>query len=383
MISPRTLCLSMMMLVAGLPLRAVETNADSVVIESLSSPDRFSSLERSLRRQLAAQPLRIDTAVALSKLLIDRSRMQGDPRHAGQALAVLSRWPEAVTAPIEVLMQRADAQQHLHDFKAARLNLEQLVKRDARHAQAWLSLATLHRLQGRYSDSNQACAVLSRLNQSVYANACLAENWGLMGQTKKSRDTLQQLISDDSVLDEQRAWLLTTLAELEARCRQYAAADKSYRAALRLSPRDSYLAVSYADFLLSRGRAPEALSLLKEHARSDAVLLRQVRARLDLNESGAVSDLEELSQRMSQEKLSAQERLGHAREHAMFELWIRRDSTRALELARLNLTVQREPVDLLLFAQAAQASKQRGAVKEVIQLKKDMGLFDERIDELL
>jgi predicted Zn-dependent protease len=232
-------------------------------------------------------------------------------------------------------------------------------------------------------ESNQACAVLSRLNQSLYAEACFAENWGLQGQTKKSRDTLLRLISGDGVAEEQRAWLLTTLAELEARCRQYPAADKSYRTALRLSPRDAYLAVSYADFLLSRGRAPEVISLLKDFARSDAVLLRLTRARQELKAPGAASDREALTQRMNLEKLSEQERIGHAREHAMFALWIQKDSNRALEFARLNVTVQREPIDLLLFAQAARASKQGGAAKEVVQLKKDMGLFDERIDELL
>ncbi len=382
--SARLCLLSLVLLVMGQSATAAaEAASDNTVIESLPASSRVSAQERSLRQQLAVQPSSASTAVALAQLLINRSRSEGDPRPAGQALAVLMPWQDAASAPIEVLMQRANAQQHLHDFQAARSNLEQLVKREPRHAQAWLTLATLHRLQGRYVASNQACAAVERAGEAFYAQACFAENWGLQGQTQKARSALQALAANDGRTSDQRAWLLTTLAELEARSKRTGPAEQAYKAAMLLSPRDAYAAVSYADFLLQQHRAADAVVLLKDQSRSDAVLLRLTWARQQVQAPEAVQDLKELLERMKQDKLSAQERLGHAREHAMFALWIQKDAKQALVLARANLTVQREPVDLLLFAQAARLSQQRQALKEVSQLKKEMGMFDERLDALL
>jgi predicted Zn-dependent protease len=382
----RLFLLTWVMVVTGQSAVAVEAVSDDTVIESLPNASRVSAQERSLRQKLTKQPTNAGAAVALAQILIIRSRSEGDPRPAGQALAALMPWPDAATAPIEVLMQRANAQQHLHDFQSARLNLEQLVKREPRHAQAWLTLATLHRLQGRYAASNQACSAVERAGEAFFAQACFAENWGLQGQTRKARGALQALAANDGSSLDQRAWLLTTLAELEARSLRLAAAELAYKAAMLSSPRDAYAAVSYADFLLQQNRAADVVALLKGQTRSDAVLLRLTWARQQLKAPQAAQDLKELSERMAQDKLSAQERLGHAREHAMFALWIQKDAKRALELARSNVTVQREPVDMLLLAQAARAipaSQQAAALKEVGQVKKQMGLFDERLDALL
>ncbi len=377
--------LSVVLLTGPLAMAVAQPVSDNTVIESLPASIQVSAQERSLRQQLAAQPSNatVAVAVALAQRLVDRSRSEGDPRPAGQALAVLSPWPDAATAPIEVLMQRANAQQHLHDFQAARLSLEQLVKREPRHAQAWLTLATLHRLQGRYVASNQACSGVERAGETFFSQGCLAENQALQGQTQQARSSLRQLAEDDGRTADQRVWLLTTLAELEVRSKRTAAAEQAYKAAMLLSPRDAYAAVSYADFLLQQNRPADVVALLKVQARSDAVLLRLTWARQQLQAPEAVADFKELGERMKQDKLSEQERLGHAREHTMFALWIQKDAKRALALARANLTVQREPVDLLLLANAARASQDAAALKEVRQLKKEMGLFDERLDALL
>ena len=52
-------------------------------------------------------------------------------------------------------------------------------------------------------------------------------------------------------------------------------------------------------------------------------------------------------------------------------------------LARGDVARQREPLDLLVFAQAARASGQREAIEEVRRLKASIGLHDRRIDALL
>jgi len=56
---------------------------------------------------------------------------------------------------------------------------------------------------------------------------------------------------------------------------------------------------------------------------------------------------------------------------------------RALALARGNVEQQREPLDLLLLAEAAKASGEAAAIDEARRLKAALGLHDRRIDALL
>jgi hypothetical protein len=67
----------------------------------------------------------------------------------------------------------------------------------------------------------------------------------------------------------------------------------------------------------------------------------------------------------------------------MFALWIDGAAERALQLARGNVAQQREPVDLLVFAQAARRSGQDSARDEVRRVVDAVGLRDERLRELL
>ena len=67
----------------------------------------------------------------------------------------------------------------------------------------------------------------------------------------------------------------------------------------------------------------------------------------------------------------------------MFALWIDGAADRALGLARGNVAQQREPLDLLVFAQAARRSGQASAREEVRRTVDTIGLHDERIRELL
>ena len=135
-----------------------------------------------------------------------------------------ARWQpasEAARAPTEVLLVLAEAEQYLHHFDGATRRLQALTQRDPGNAQAWLLLTTLHRVQGRYGPSDQACAVLARLRVQPYAEACAAENAALRGQFDAARSRLQALIVR-AAEPSTRNWLLTSLAELEQRAGQIA-----------------------------------------------------------------------------------------------------------------------------------------------------------------
>ena len=59
------------------------------------------------------------------------------------------------------------------------------------------------------------------------------------------------------------------------------------------------------------------------------------------------ADVDELRQRMALANQRPEARTSHAREVAIFALWIDKPPRRALELARENVIHQREPLDLL------------------------------------
>jgi hypothetical protein len=73
----------------------------------------------------------------------------------------------------------------------------------------------------------------------------------------------------------------------------------------------------------------------------------------------------------------------HGREQAMFALAIDNAPARALGLARGDVELQREAIDVLVLAEAARASGEATAIDEARRLKATLGLYDRRIDALL
>ena len=311
-----------------------------------------------------------------ARALLEAARRAGDPRLAGRALARLSRWASDQRAPAELVLLLADTEQYLHRFGPATERLQALVSRAPAQPQAWLMLATLQRVQGRYHQSDAACLALVQLRAHPYGGACTAENLALKGEFDTARRQLQALIALAGEPGA-RAWLWTTLAELEQRAGRAAASDQAWKQSLA-SARDSYTAIAYADFLLDQQRPREAWALLQAEPRSDAALLRLAIAarRARLPEARALEA--ELRERFAQ----ADQRSGpsgHERERALMALDIERDAAAALRAARANVEHQREPLDLLLLARSAAAAGDAAAVSEARALARQIGLRDMRL----
>ena len=354
---------------------------DSDVIEVLPAGGSAAE-DRKLRRLWASQPTDATTAVSLARRYLSRARELGDPRYAGQALAVLQGWPDPKTAPDDVLLLQATLQQYLHEFEVSAGHLELLVARRPEHAQAWLTLATVRRVQGRYAESNVACQGLLAAGVRLESQACLAENASLLGDNEGARRSLQQLLEPPRLPSSTRAWLLTTLAELELRDGQPVAAETAFKQALEVE-NGGYTLLTYADFLFEQKREEEALALLLPQPRTDAVMLRLAMVGARLNTPNAAVDARVVREAMAQANLRPEARSTHAREQAMFALWVEDKPAAALALARENVRRQREPLDLLVLAHAARASGDANAIREADQLRKEMGLHDQRLDALL
>ncbi len=362
----------------------ITPSRDDEVIEVLPATGGNRGEERQMRKRLAAAPDDAALAVAVAKRYLEQAHESGDPRFAGLALAALRAWPEPSKAPGQVLLMQATLQQFLHEFDASVANLRLLLARPGgeRQPQGWLTLATVLRVQGRYGDSDAACRKVAAAGAALYGSACLAENAALRGEVAAARKTFEGLLADPRLPTAARGWLTTSLAELEERDGRVAAADAAYRAVIRIAP-DSYARTAYADFLIAQKRPAEALAALTDEVRSDAVLLRLAIAGSQAHSTGWQRDVAEMRERISLANERPDARIFHGREQAMFALFVDGDADKAVSLARGDLTQQREPLDLLVFAEAARASGRAAAIDEARRLKVAQGLHDRRIDALL
>ncbi|HTU68598.1 MAG TPA: hypothetical protein VMF52_21845, partial [Steroidobacteraceae bacterium] len=358
----------------------VHPQQDDEIIEVLPAVSGNRAELRALRATLAKNPVDVDSALRLSSAYMEQARRDGDARLAGRALAVLEPWPDPRRAPDAILLRLAGIQQYLHDFDAARASLQVLVARSPGNAQAWITIATILRVQGKYAASDQACESLAGGGVRLYREACLAENASLRGDFARARDSLDVLLRGQ-LPAETRNWLLTTLAENEMRAGRPASAERAYRDALT-QQRDGYTLMSFADFLLDQRRPAEALALLAAEPRSDAVLLRIAVAGKQSRAAGAEADIRELRDRMALAALRPEARIAHAREEAMFTDSLGDGACAALDLARVNVSHQREPLDLLLFARVAKACGDGAAQREAAAVIAETGLRDARIDAL-
>lgn len=358
---------------------------DQEVVETLPTRSSWSREERRLRREVGAQPSDPTLAVQAAGALLQAAREQGDARYAGQALGALRAWePLSDATPVPVLVMHATVAQFLHDFDGAEATLNKALAKDRGQAQAWITLATILRVRGRYAQADAACNGLARAGQNFHAIACLAENAGLRGDHAGARQSFEQLLASPAVQGAAQAgtrqWLLTSVAELEERAGRPAAAETAYRQALA-AQRSGYALLAYADFLLGRERAREVEPLLRDAPRSDAVLLRLAIA-AQRTPGAPAREADELRSRFEAAALRPGTGAVHAREQSMFALEVRRDARGALELARGNIALQREPIDLLLYARAAVAAKDESARREVAAVMQQMGLRDARVDAL-
>ncbi len=370
---------------AGFALQAASALAvpltpktDDEVVETLPTLGAFAAEQRTLRRQLASQPRDAATALALSKSTLARARNDGDARLAGQALGVLRAWDGDDQAPIEIRLQRATLLQHLHQFDAATKELEGVLREQPRHAQALLTLATIHRVQGRYEESDAACARLSAAGQPLYGGACTAENRALRGEFDAARRRLESLVNQVPGNPGWAAWIRTTLGELELRAGRRDAAVVQLQAALRLE-RDPYTRLALVDALIEGRRFTEAQALLAEAGDGDAALLRRAIVAQALGTADAAAQKRALAERYAQAALRPEAAAVHARERARFALEVEREPQRALELARSNLKTQREAIDLVLMDRAARAAGNAAAQAEVAALAQRIGLRDARL----
>jgi len=319
-----------------------------------------------LRSALKQNPQDLETAVNLAWRYYGLVAQEGDPRYLGYAQAALAPWWNLAEPPIPIQILRASLAQFRHDFAGAMTDLSNVLSRDPAQSQARALRATLHIVQARYSQARADCLALDGVGRNLITTGCTAMVDGLTGNAPIAYDRLlQELRLSPNAPPGEKLWALTRLAEIAQRLGRYSEAQTHFRDAFNLGIADTFLLAAYADFLLHQNRPLEVETMLKDHLRSDALLLRLVLAKRLL----AREDVAELETILAARYAAAQLRNDtvHQQEEAQFELKVRGNAARALHLAQENWKVQLEPRDAEIYLQAALALKNRAAAEPVLQ----------------
>jgi hypothetical protein len=305
------------------------------------------------------------------------ARESGDPRYLGQAQAMMGEHWSNPQASHELLTLQASIEQSRHEYAQASKTLRLALQRPAASkAQAWLTLATIERVQGHYVDALKACSGITEPLAQLYARACMLETISMQGQWVSAREGFAQLLLEQR-LPSQQAWLASLQAENELRAGDKATAIKFFALSLTLE-NDSYTAIAYADTLLDQAQAQAALDVLKTQANTDSVLIRRARAYKMLGNSEAQAIERELTSRFA---VLAQRggMLGHERERALFEWQVRGNVSAAWAAAQENIKLQRESIDWLVALRSAKAAGHETEHQRLLKSLAQSGLKDSRL----
>jgi hypothetical protein len=319
-----------------------------------------------LRSQLQRDPNQQDIAVQLARRYYDMVGEEGDPRYLGYAQAALAPWWNMPQPPVEVQVLRASLGQFRHDFASANSDLNQVLEREPRHVRARVLRAVLAIVQARYAAARTDCLALHGLTSELLAVGCEAAIDGLTGKAATAYATLNAALErTPGASRDEKMWVLLRLAELAQRQGKTAQVESHLRQAMALGVVDTFLYAAYSDFLLDQGRAAEVVALLKDHTRSDSLLLRLVLATRALKLPQAKQHEAALAARYAAAAMRGD--TVHQAEEARFTLAVQGDAKRSLKLALENWKVQLEPRDARVVLEAAVALKDARAAAPVLQ----------------
>jgi Tfp pilus assembly protein PilF len=353
--------------------------SDAEVIERLplKANDPISRALRQLREDLAANPKSIDKAVQLGRRYFDLAMAEGDPRYVGYAEAAIRPWATESEPPLEILYLRALLRQYRHEFGPAIADLDAVLKRDPEYANALTWRMALHLVQAEYTQARADCARIEAIGSKLSAIACAAVVAGINGQARLAYAKLSAALAREPPSDpDRKQWMFTRLAEMALRAGDGRLAQRHFREAMAAGGPDGFVLAAYADYLLDEQRPAEVVALLKDWTRSDILLLRLALAEAALGAPAAAEHAKALADRFADATLRG-DRL-HLQEEARFELRLRNNAARAVELAAENWRVQREPRDARILMEAALAAGNRAAAGPALDWLSATGYEDPR-----
>ena len=350
-------------------------------------PTRFGQsepgVEHRLKARLAANPRDASAAAELAEHHYRIAQRLGDPRHIGYAQAILSRWQHEPAPPNEIRLVRALLAQFLHDFRAARSELDIVLASKPENLDALAYRAILNVVSANYDAARRDCNAMTALAKGLFIESCRPTVDALTGRGEKS---YQELLAIQrrfpAAPPNERLWVETRLGEIAQRLGWKTQAEFHYSNALKVGIVDQYLLATFAEFLLDDNRPAQVMSLLSPHQSNDVLLLRLAIAARAAKHMDAERYAKDIHERMQGNRLRGDKT--HLADEAWHELVFGNNASRALALATENWNMeQREPSDAKILIESAIAAKSPQGVAPVRRWLTESGLEDQRLRQLL
>lgn len=347
-------------------------NKDDLVLEHLpfKAQDPINQKIKTLRLALQKNPNNLDQAISLARTYFSLANSEGDPRYIGYAHSIIKPWTDLPNPPIDIILVRSLLNQFSHDFEGATQGFKDVLAKDPLNGEAISWLVDLNIVQSNFAEAERynGLFVKANLNENKLVYEAVIQS--IHGNTQLAYISLSDLLNHTvSRPPEFKEWVLIRLAEMAIRLNQPGLAEQHFKEALAIDPQDAYGLAAYSDFLIDHNRFAEVIQPLKSKQASDILLLRLTQASV-LNKSADANDLiNALQDRFSAANLRG-DRL-HLMEESRFELKIKNNPTKALELAKLNWEKQREPKDARCYLEAALAAQNPQGGQEVLQWMKE------------
>lgn len=342
---------------------------DDVVLETLPQAIFVKDSGRlsALRQQLSVDPHDHRLANELAQRYIRLGNTSGDPRYYGYARAVIMPWWNKESPPVALLKTRAKLQEKEHHYDAALGDLQAFVRATPQNAQAWIEIANIYRVQGKYALALEACATLRTFASPVPITLAHAPLLALTGHADAAYAELQNAIPVARTRWPTTVqWIVTMQSQISHSQGKSQQAEVHFQQGLASNPHDKYLLRTYADFLLDQDRADEVVALLRDHVNDNGILLR---AAIAARRAGKPTESQKWQQQLETRFAEIRLRGGspHGRFEARYELELNNNPARALELALENWGRQKEYRDTRHVLEAAIAAKRPQAAVEVLK----------------
>ncbi len=334
-----------------------------------------------LRQRLQLKPDDQVTAAALARLYIAEARTTSEPRYWGYAEAALKPWSGTGDLHPDLLLMRAMIRQYAHDFQAALVDLDAVLKAQPENGQARLTRAFIYQAQGEPSSAIEDCMALRRARPALVFTTCRARILSLTGGAGTALTMMENAFAATSSDTDAGllGWAHKVQADTARRIGRLDLAQSHLRLALEASPNDAKTAAALADLLLLQHAPDEVLNI--DIGSFDAGFeLRRLLARRSLGDD-IVRERARLAERF--ETAPLQDGPRELRNETLFALEFGNDPQTSLKLATTNWATHKEPDDARLLVRAALAAGDRERAAEVMAWARRQALEDVELQALL
>ena len=296
-------------------------------------------------------------------------------------------WPDAATAPDDVLLMHAT--RAAVPARVRRLGAEPATPAGAARArarpQAWLTLATVRRVQGRYAESDAACRRSRRPAPSLHAAPAWPRTRRCAASRQRARERFDRLLADPRLppatagLAHDQRWPNSSSAPATP-----PPPTRPTEARSKLDP-DTYTTLAYADFLIEQRRAGRGAGAAEgpaAHRRGAAAPGDRRHAREGA--AAAARRRRDARAHRAGQRAARGASVFHGREQAMFALVgrARRRSARSRSRAATSRSSASRSTCWCWRRRRGRAAS-RAALRGGAARCNEIGLHDRRIDALL